>query len=81
MKRLHKYNLFQKLSNCDLLKTEYVYLGLKIYPEGLHPLDEKIDAVKRAPVPHNVSELRSFLRLDYHKPLLAIFSPKSATPL
>ena len=29
--------------------------------KGLHSVDEKIDAVKRAPVSHNVCELRYFL--------------------
>ena len=36
-------------------------MGLMIDAEGLHLVEKKADAVKRAPVPQNVSELRSFL--------------------
>ena len=40
-----------------------VYLGLKISALGLQPVEEKINAVKKAPAPRNVnvSELRSSL--------------------
>ena len=38
-----------------------VYLGLRISAEGLQAVEERINAVKRAPAPQNVSELRSFL--------------------
>lgn len=59
--RLHQYNLHLKLAKCEFLKPEVVYLGLRISAEGLQPVEEKISAVKRAPAPKNVSELRSFL--------------------
>ena len=59
--RLHRYSLHLKLPKCEFLKPEVVYLGLRISAEGLQPVEEKISAVKRAPVPHNVNELRSFL--------------------
>ena len=64
------------MAKCEFLKREAVYLGLKIDAEGLHPADEKVEAVKRAPVPQNVKELRSFLGMVqyYHSflPHLAI---------
>ena len=76
--RLHKYNLHLKLPKCEFLKPEVVYLGLRISAEGLQPVEEKIDAVKRAPSPRNVSELRSFLGMVqyYHS-----FLPGLATTL
>lgn len=76
--RLHQYNVHLKMSKCEFLKPEVVYLGLKINSKGLHPVDEKIDAVKKAPVPRNVSELRSFLGMIqyYHS-----FLPRLATTL
>ena len=55
-----------------------VYLGLKISAVGLQPAEEKINAVKKAPTPCNVSELRSFLGMVqyYHS-----FLPRLATML
>ena len=76
--RLHKYNLHLKLPKCEFLKPEVVYLGLRISAEGLQPVEEKINAVKQAPAPQNVSELRSFLGMVqyYHS-----FLPGLATIL
>jgi hypothetical protein len=37
------------------------YMGRRISAEGIQPTDEKIKAIKEAPQPQNVSELRSFL--------------------
>ena len=76
--RLHKRNLHLKLSKCEFLKPEVVYLGLKISEVGLQPVEEKINAVKKAPTPRNVSELRSFLGMAqyYHS-----FLPGLATML
>ena len=76
--RLHKYNLHLKLPKCEFLKPEVVYLGLRISADGLQPVEEKINAVKRAPAPQNVSELRSFLGMVqyYHS-----FLPGLATIL
>ena len=47
LERLHKYNIHLKLTKCEFLKKEVVYLHLKIDAEGLHPVDEKVDAVKK----------------------------------
>ena len=76
--RLHRYNLHLKLPKCEFLKPEVVYLGLRISAEGLQPVEEKINAVKRAPAPQNVNELRSFLGMVqyYHS-----FLPGLATIL
>jgi len=78
LERLHKYNIHLKMAKCKFLKREVVYLGLKIDAEGLHPVDEKVDPVKRAPVPKKVKELRSFLGMvQYYHPFL----PDLATTL
>ena len=39
------------------------YLGYQIDKEGLHPLADKVKALKEAPQPRNVTELKSFLGL------------------
>ena len=45
------------------------YLGHIIDATGVHPTGEKVEAIKNAPAPQNVTELRSFLGLVnfYHK--------------
>ncbi len=78
LERLDKHNVHLKQSKCEFLKPEVVYLGLKINEKGLHPVDEKVEAVRKAPAPSNVSELRSFLGMVqyYHS-----FLPNLATNL
>ena len=39
------------------------YLGHRIDQEGLHPTEEKLEAIRDAPKPRNVTELRSYLGL------------------
>ena len=39
------------------------YLGHKITTKGLQPTEEKVRAIKEAPPPSNVSQLRSFIGL------------------
>ena len=52
------YNLHVRLSKCDFLKPEVVYLSLKISAVGLQKVEEKIiNAVNKAPAPRKVSEL------------------------
>ena len=76
--RLHKYNLHLKLPKCEFFIPEVVYLGLKISAVRVEPVEEKINAVKKANTPRNVSELRSFLGMVqyYHS-----FLPGLATML
>lgn len=42
---------------------EVRYLGHKINAEGLHSVADKTEAVQAAPVPTNVTELKSYLGL------------------
>ncbi|PFX16226.1 Transposon Tf2-9 polyprotein, partial [Stylophora pistillata] len=59
------------------MKKYVVYLGLRI-SAGLQPVKEKLEAVRKAPVPRDVSELRSFLGMIpyYHS-----FLPNLASTL
>ena len=53
------------------------YLGHKIDAEGLHPLPDKLQAVKEAPTPRNVSELKSYLGLlSYYRKFLPNLSTR-----
>ena len=46
---------------CAFLLPKVEYLGHVIDEQGLHPTEEKVKAIKDAPRPKNVSELRAFL--------------------
>uniref|UniRef100_A0A8C9TGR2 Gypsy retrotransposon integrase-like protein 1 n=1 Tax=Scleropages formosus TaxID=113540 RepID=A0A8C9TGR2_SCLFO len=63
LKRLQAYNLRVRREKCSFFQSSVSYLGHVIDMEGIHPMKEKTDAVERAAVPTNVTELRSFLAL------------------
>lgn len=52
----------QPQSQKRLFQRSVSYLG-HIDAEGIHLMKEKTDAIENAPVPTNVTELRSFLSL------------------
>lgn len=78
LKRLQKYNVRLNLRKCVFLKKQVVYLGLRVDGHGLHPVQEKIDAIKNTPPPKDVSELRSFLGMVQY---YSRFLPGLATTL
>ena len=57
--RLDKAILKLKKDKCEFLVCSVTYLGHKIDAEGLHPIEEKVNAVKDAPVPNNVHQLKA----------------------
>lgn len=77
----HKQDLdavFQRLSDCDLrlnlvkcsfFQTDIDFLGHKITCNGLHPLPEKVSAIRSFPLPTTYKDLRSFLGMVnfYHR--------------
>ncbi|XP_056150236.1 uncharacterized protein K02A2.6-like, partial [Lampris incognitus] len=63
LSRLETYNLRVKREKCAFMQNSVSYLGHVIDAMGIHPMKEKTDAIQRAPVPKNVTELRSFLEL------------------
>ena len=75
-KRLQQYSIWAKKTNCSFLCDSVEYLGHRIDADGLHTTDLKVEAVKRAPLPKNVQELRSFLGLVHH---YGKFMPNLAT--
>ena len=69
LNRLQMNGMRLRNEKCSFLKPEVVYLGHKIDSEGIHPTTDKCQAIKEAPVPTNLGELRSYLGLlnYYHK--------------
>ena len=76
--RLSSVGLTLKHSKCVFASTSVEYLGHIIDSCGLHPSNAKVKAVKEAPAPTTVTELRAFLGLInyYHK-----FLPNLSTVL
>ncbi len=63
LQRLEEAGLRLKRGKCSFVMPSVEYLGHRIDSEGLHPTDEKVRAIKDAPAPRNITELRSFLGL------------------
>ncbi|XP_066511013.1 uncharacterized protein K02A2.6 [Hoplias malabaricus] len=76
--RLEEYGLRVREDKCDFFKSSVEYLGHVIDADGLHTAPSKLKAILDAPVPENVSQLRSFLGLlNYY----GRFIPQLATLL
>ena len=59
--RMEAAGLHLKRNKCGFLLPSVEYLGHKISADGLQPTEGKVRAIKEAPHPSNVSQLRSFL--------------------
>ena len=55
--------LLESKEKCHFLIKSVTYLGYQIDATGIHPTSEKIRAIKDAPTPRNVTELKSFIGL------------------
>ncbi|KAL5473476.1 hypothetical protein EMCRGX_G027965 [Ephydatia muelleri] len=63
LSRLKAAGLRLKLQKCSFMLSSVEYLGHKISAEGIHPTEEKKQAILDAPPPQNLQQLRSFLGL------------------
>ena len=74
-KRLLKAGLKMKPSECELIKTEVLFLGHIISPEGMKPNPKTVETVMSWKVPANVKEIQSFLGLcSYYRQCIENFS-------
>ena len=65
-------------AKCSFMVSQIECLGHVIDKDGLHPIEEKIQAIKDALRPTNVTELRAFLGIiNYYGKLM----PKLSTQL
>ena len=73
--RLEEAGLRLKREKCTFIADEVVYLGHKIDQHGLHPIEDKVEAIQKARAPENVLELQAFLGLlNYYGRFLANLS-------
>ena len=65
LQRLAAAGLHLKREKCTFLASSVTYLGFRIDSQGLHPVTEKVEAIKNAPEPQNESSLidKSYLGL------------------
>ncbi|KAJ8356575.1 hypothetical protein SKAU_G00193690 [Synaphobranchus kaupii] len=63
--RLEEAGLRLKRSKCQMLQSEVFYLGHKVDAQGLHPMEAKVKAIREAPPPSNVTELKAYLGKDH----------------
>jgi len=69
--KLYEAGLHLKLSKCSFMSVSVEYLGHRIDDQCLHPTQAKVQAVKDAPVPTDVTKLKSFLGLiNYYRKFL-----------
>lgn len=59
--RLSEYNVRINGNKCLFFRDQVQYLGHALSAEGIRPLQDKIQAIREAPRPQNVSELKSLL--------------------
>ncbi len=75
LKRLQEAGLRLKRAKCLFMNEEVMFLGHKVDATGLHPVHEKVRAIKEAPTPSNVTELKAYLGLlNYYNRFLPSLS-------
>ena len=71
LKRLVAAGITLNKSKCQFRTQSVRYLGHLIDEKGLHPNEQKVQAIIKMPPPKNVSELKSFLGMvNYHMKFL-----------
>ena len=63
LSRLQQAGLRLRKDKCEFMVSSVKYLGHIIDANGLHPAPDKLKAVKNAPAPQNVTELKAYLGL------------------
>ncbi|RLJ22797.1 hypothetical protein DJ031_00255, partial [bacterium endosymbiont of Escarpia laminata] len=66
MRRLVDAGFCLKKTKCLFMNKEVEYLGHRIDAKGIHPSGNALEAVRDAPAPTNVTELRSYLGMVNH---------------
>ena len=61
--RLDAYGLTLNMSKTSLGQSKIEVLGYQLSPEGILPLQNKVSAIEKFPLPATVKSLRQFLRM------------------
>ena len=70
--RMKAFGLRLRLTNCKFLQETVEYLGHVISSQGMHTSPKKVEVIKMASTPRNITELRSFLGIvNYYGKFIA----------
>jgi len=79
LERLNSYNVQCRIDKCRLNCETVIYLGHRIDKFGLHPLPDRVDAVRKAPAPANVTDIKVFMgMLNFYHKFLPLMSTDTA---
>ena len=79
--RIRNANLKLKLSKCDFVKEELLYLGHYVSAKGIRPDPEKVKVIQDLSPPSNVKMIRSFIGMaSFYRRYIPNFS-KLSQPL
>lgn len=65
------------MNKCKFFKKEVEFLGHIIDNKGIHPTEDKVEAIKEAPSPKSLTELKSYLGLiSYYRKFIPMLSSR-----
>ena len=77
LSRLAKRNVKLNGAKCQFFQAQVKYMGHMLSKQGISPVNSKLDAIRLAARPKDVSQLRSFLgTLNYYSKFIKDFSSK-----
>lgn len=63
LKRFHEHNMRVNVSKCEFFANSIEYCGYVIDRNGIHKMQQKVDAIQKMPRPENLEQVRAFLSL------------------
>ena len=70
--RMKAFGLRLRLAKCKFLQETVEYLGHVISSQGIHTSPKKVEVIKMASTPRNITEVRSFLGIvNYYGKFIA----------
>ena len=61
LQMLDQYNVRLNKAKCQFMKSQVQYLGHTVNANGIQSVQDKVEAIWKAPPPTNITELQSFL--------------------
>ena len=78
LQKLEQYNVRLNKAKCQFMKSQVPYMGHTVNANGIQHIQDKVEAIRKAPPPTNLTELQSFLGVVQY---YAKFVPNLSTVL